>query len=100
MTDREDNIYKSILEILIRELNPHNVIMFGSRAKETANPSSDFDFAIDCDSKLNGLKRKVLDAIDKISGLYTVDIIYLDEVDEGFKDIILKTGKVVYARRN
>ena len=99
MNDRQEQIFNSVLKIVKDHLNPSHVILFGSRAKGKAQTSSsDFDFAIQGTKADHAVKRKVTDAIEKICGLYKVDIVYFDEVDEDFKNIILKTGKVIYER--
>lgn len=98
MNQRENQIYGDVLEILRKELKPSKIILFGSRSKEKVRASSDFDFAIECDPVYNEAKMNIKNQIEEISGLYNIDIIYLDEVDNHFKEIILKTGKVVYER--
>lgn len=40
------------------------------------------------------------DEIENAAGLHGVDVVYLQEVDNDFKNIILKTGRVIYERRN
>lgn len=45
-------------------------------------------------------QREILEAIEEFSGLYKVDVIYLGHVDPEFRGIILKTGKVIYEKRN
>ena len=96
MDNRQNEIMQRVIDILKGVLNPSRIIIFGSRAKENNRVHSDFDFALDCPKPSLSVERQISDAIEKISGLYKVDIIYLDSVDEEFKEIILKTGKVVY----
>jgi len=36
--------------------------------------------------------------LDAIAGLYSIDIVFLPEIDAGFKAIILDTGKIVYEK--
>lgn len=100
ITPREHEIMTGVIDILKKELSPQKIILFGSRAKGTNQIYSDFDFAVDSSrpdmKKSDHLEQK----IEKIAGLYSVDIVYLDEVKQGFKDIVLSTGKVVYECRN
>ncbi len=98
MTAREKQISNSILNILKEKLNPARVILFGSRAKGMAANSSDFDFAVDCGTVGDETKRTVKEAIEAVSGLYKVDVVYLRDLEEDFRTIILKTGKVVYEK--
>ena len=98
MTAREKQILNSALNILKESLNPSRVILFGSRGKDIAGISSDFDFAVDCDGVNLEMKREIKESIEAISGLYKVDVVYLNEIEKDFKDIILKSGKVIYER--
>lgn len=96
MDNRQNEIVQEVIGILKRLLNPSKIIIFGSRAKENNERHSDFDFALNCSRPSLSIERKVNEEIEKISGLYKVDIVYLDSVDKEFKEIILKTGKEVY----
>ncbi|MDI6758174.1 MAG: nucleotidyltransferase domain-containing protein [Candidatus Omnitrophota bacterium] len=87
------------MNILRELLKPPCIILFGSRIKGDNSEHSDFDFALDCPKPSLEMERKVNEAIEKISGLYKVDIVYLSSVDREFKGIILKTGKVIYGKR-
>jgi len=42
--------------------------------------------------------RELREKLEEISGLYKVDIVFLESVDKEFKDIILKRGKILYER--
>jgi len=95
---REKEIQDSAVEIIEKHLNPDRIILFGSRAKGKYNKGSDFDFAVDNESPGIRTERKIMEEIDEIAGLYKVDIVYLGTVDEAFKNLVLKTGKVVYER--
>lgn len=97
MTKRENEIQNEVCKILIDSFHPKQIILFGSRAKGRSSTGSDFDFAIETETKPR--KEKLTFAkeeIEKISGLYKVDIVFLTEVDDDFKQIILETGKVIY----
>ncbi|MGH2576057.1 MAG: nucleotidyltransferase family protein, partial [Ignavibacteria bacterium] len=72
------------------------VILFGSRVKGKSKINSDFDLAVELKKPDSRTERIINDKLEDISGLYTIDIIYLDSVEKEFKDIVLKTGKVVY----
>jgi predicted nucleotidyltransferase len=98
MTNREQKIFKSVVDILKKRLDPKRVILFGSRAKNSNNASSDFDFAVECNDPTAAEQRKIKEAIEGISGLYNVDVVYWNHLDEKFQQIVLKTGKVIYER--
>jgi predicted nucleotidyltransferase len=101
MKTREKEIVSQIEQILVSYLNPSRIILFGSRAKEiNSNKHADFDFAVDCPKPKIAVQRQINDEIEKISGLYKVDIVYLNSVEKEFQKIVLKTGKVIYERRD
>lgn len=99
MNKREIDITQKVVDILKGFLNPPRIIIFGSRAKGNNQKHSDFDFAIESSKPSLTIERKIREEIEKISGLYKIDIIYLDSVDKDFREIVLKTGKVIYERR-
>lgn len=96
MNEREQEIFDKSVDLLVRELNPTRIYLFGSRGKGEARQGSDFDFAIDCPPPERRKTRMVKDILEAIAGLYSVDIVFLPEVDPDFKKIILDTGKIVY----
>src|SRR5262245_60607953 len=98
MTAREAEILNTALEILKRELNPGRVVLFGSRAEGRHRPASDFDLAVDVPRPAEGLGYRIRDKVNDASGLYSVDIVYLPNIDADFRTLILNTGKVVYER--
>lgn len=98
---REQEILERVTEILVRHLTPERIFLFGSRAKATGSRYSDFDLAVDQEGRPEpGIEREILEEVDRVAGLYHVDIVYLNSVDEAFKDVILKTGKIIYERRS
>lgn len=96
MNSRQNEIIQAVIDIFKKSLKPSKIILFGSRAKKNNRKHSDFDFALDCDRPTLSIERKINEKIEKISGLYKVDIIYLGSVDKEFKKIVLKTGKIIY----
>ncbi len=97
---REEEIINNVVDVLKRHLDPQKVILFGSRAKKKKNlESSDFDFAVDSKKVDIRTYRKIKEEIEKFSGLYKIDIVFLPDVDEDFKDIVYETGKTVYEKR-
>jgi len=100
ISQREREILETIVEILKKYLNPGRIILFGSRGKGRFYKNSDFDLAVDKEKPDIRIERMILEAIDKVAGLYEADIVYLGSVDKAFKDIILESGKVIYERGN
>ncbi|RLD17461.1 MAG: nucleotidyltransferase domain-containing protein [Caldiserica bacterium] len=96
--EKEKRILSDIVEILKKYLNPEKIILFGSRAENRNSSGSDFDIAISGKRPDMEVERKIRDEIEKIIGLYKFDIVFIDSVEEKFKEIILKTGRIIYER--
>jgi predicted nucleotidyltransferase len=94
----KDKRLNNIVDILVDELHPEKLILFGSRGKGKAEFNSDYDIAIDSGKIDLSEKRILKEKIDKIIGLHKIDLVFLMEVDSGFKNIIQKTGKIIYER--
>ena len=41
-----NELLKEMTDIIVREVNPHKIILFGSHARGTARPDSDLDFLV------------------------------------------------------
>lgn len=99
MTIRETEILNKVREIILANIDVNRIILFGSRAKNKNRTGSDFDFAVDTSRKYNEKSiQELKDQVEKIAGLYKVDIVFLEEVDKEFKEIIFETGKVIYEK--
>ncbi|MBI4126493.1 MAG: nucleotidyltransferase domain-containing protein [Deltaproteobacteria bacterium] len=98
-TAREQEILEKALRLLIKELTPKRVYLFGSRAKNKALTNSDFDFALDCEPPDMATRRVMKEKLEDIAGLYTVDVVFLSEVEPGFRDLVVQTGKVLYEQK-
>lgn len=89
---------KKITDILIEEYHPKRIILFGSRGKDTYTPSSDYDIAIDTNKSDLRQKRIIKERIERVIGLNKIDLVFLREVESGFREIIYKSGKIIYER--
>lgn len=98
LSQRENEILQTAAAILKKYLNPGKIVLFGSRGKGNFHKNSDFDLALDKDRPDIRIERKISEEMDEVAGLYKVDIVYLNDVDEEFREIILKTGKAIYER--
>ncbi|MCD6311455.1 MAG: nucleotidyltransferase domain-containing protein [Elusimicrobia bacterium] len=96
----EHQVLNKAIDVLVGELNPKKILLFGSRAKETNSKNADFDLALDMKRPDITKEREVEEKIDEIAGLYSVDVVYLGSVEDDFRKIIMKTGKVIYERGN
>ncbi|HDQ26054.1 MAG TPA: nucleotidyltransferase domain-containing protein [bacterium] len=96
-TKREREILESVTEVLKNELNPQCIYLFGSRVKGTSGRYSDFDIWVDCMEPGFEVKKGLLEKIEKISGLYTVDVVFNNN-DTEFNNIVKQTGVKVYEK--
>jgi uncharacterized protein len=95
---REEEVLGKVVSLLKETLDPKLVLLFGSRAGKNYSPGSDFDIALD-GKKINIRQlRELKEKIEKFSGLYNVDIVFLESVDRDFREIIIKKGKILYER--
>lgn len=91
-----EDYLKNIVEETVK-YNPKKIILFGSRARGDAKPNSDIDIALEIDLDFRQ-KRKLKERLEEISGLYTVDLVFLDQINPEFRQKILSEGKVVYEK--
>jgi len=98
MTQREKEVLEKAIDILKENLDPSKIIMFGSRAKSKPKKNADFDLAVDTVKPDIRTRRIISEKIDDETGLFSFDIVYLNSVDKKFKDLVWKTGKIVYER--
>lgn len=98
MTEREKEVLNNTVKIIKENLNPLKIFIFGSRAKGKSKINSDFDIAIDMKRPDIRTQRIVKEKIDDAAGLYSIDLIYLNSVEKNFRDLVLKTGLVVYEK--
>lgn len=98
MIRTEKEILPLIIKILIHFLEPEKIILFGSRGKGTNDRFADFDIAISGSKPESQVLIKIKEELEEKLGLFSFDLKFLDSVDREFKDIILKTGKVIYEK--
>ncbi|MCL4512548.1 MAG: nucleotidyltransferase domain-containing protein [Candidatus Eremiobacteraeota bacterium] len=88
---------KGILSLLADETAAKKIILFGSRASGSASSGSDIDLGVEGGKPLSFReKRKLKEALEERSGLYSVDLVFLEEASKEFQEIIHKTGVVLY----
>ena len=88
------------VEKIVNELKKSDVrkvLLFGSRARGDYLKNSDIDLAIDGDFT-SRQKRKIKEMIDELSGLYSVDIVFFDEILPEFRQKIEREGVVLYEK--
>lgn len=98
MNDREMEILKNIIQVISTNLKPERIYLFGSRAEGNYSKGSDFDIAVDSEKPTKEVRRKINEELEENSGLYSIDVLYLSNIEDAFKEIILSTGKVIYEK--
>jgi len=68
------------------------IYLFGSRARGDNLKNSDIDIAIKANLTFRQ-KRKLKEKIDEIAGIYSVDLVFLDEASEDLKEKIFSEGR-------
>ncbi len=94
----EKAVIDEVVRIVRDWLEPDRIFLFGSRAKGLSDKYSDFDIAIEGANMDIRTERKIKELLDDKLRAYIVEIINLDRVDPDFKEIILKTGRIIYER--
>ncbi len=74
---------------------PVQIFLYGSRARNTARKTSDVDIALLSKDKLpEGFITNLREIIEESTIPYQVDIIDLNQVDDNFRQKILKEAKL------
>ncbi|MDQ7032949.1 MAG: nucleotidyltransferase domain-containing protein [Desulfonauticus sp.] len=87
---------KNIVDFL-KTFKPDKIVLFGSRAKGYCRKNSDIDMAVDIKLTFRE-KRKISERIEDLAGIYSVDLIFLPDIDDNFKTQILREGKILYEK--
>jgi predicted nucleotidyltransferase len=92
----EEEIHKTILEILRRYIHsvPLKIYLFGSRATGSATPRSDYDIALDAGRPVNWSTMAQIRADLEDSNIpVRVDVVDLETCTETFKSVALQGAK-------
>lgn len=95
---REREILEKVVDVLRETLSPRRILLFGSRAGKRHSPGADFDFAVDHPQPRFREARRILERVNECAGLHKVDLVYLPDVDEDFRAMILETGRTLYEK--
>ena len=93
----KEEIVKELLGVIHRYLprGEFKVVLFGSWAKDTAEPTSDIDIGILGPKAVDGLLLlRLKEEIKGIPTLRRIDVVDLNEADEGFRKEVLSYAKV------
>ncbi|MCF0147558.1 MAG: nucleotidyltransferase domain-containing protein [Clostridium sp.] len=89
----EEKIYKNLISYFNNNKYIQKVVLFGSRAKGDYRYNSDIDLGILCDKKYKGT---IAEELDEIVGIYSVDLVFLDSMNDEIKQQIEKYGMEIY----
>ena len=90
---------QEILDYLVRKLDPERILLFGSRAKGKSRLGSDFDLVVVGKTPSDfRTGRKLKEELDRVAGIYSVDLLFWEKVSPEFKEIIRQTGQIVYEK--
>ncbi|WP_456455530.1 nucleotidyltransferase family protein [Thermovibrio sp.] len=89
---------EEILKVIIDRAKPKEVILFGSRAKGSFSHCSDIDLAIKGALLSFREKRKLKEEVDEKAGIFSVDILFYEELSQEMKETIDGEGVVLWKR--
>lgn len=90
---------QEVVDEAVTRLDPQRVVLFGSRARGDHEARSDYDLAIEAPGATEGeWARFVLDAREGFGALLHLDLVRLDEADEGLRRRVDDEGLLLYVR--
>ena len=89
----EEKIYKNLISYFNNNKYIQKVVLFGSRLKGNYKYNSDIDLCILCDKKYKGT---IAEELDEIVWIYSVDLVFLDSMNDEIKTQIEKYGIEIY----
>lgn len=96
------NLNQELMHFIIEHakvaLSPNAIILFGSRARGDARETSDYDIAFDFNLDLhhNDWGKFCVEMQSDAPTLLPMDLVNMNEIDDVFRDKILREGIVVY----
>jgi uncharacterized protein len=93
----KDKIIKEAVQIVKKDLSDdYKVFLFGSWAKGNALETSDIDIGILGKKKVKwSLMARILEKIESIPTLRSIDVVDLNSVDKNFKNNVMKHAKIL-----
>lgn len=85
-----------IRQIVVENLHPERVWLFGSRAEDNNRKQSDYDLAFEGGNPTFRKIRKVKEQISDLIGIYSCDLVNLEKINDDFKKLIQEKGKIIY----
>lgn len=95
-TRNTEELLREIVDVVVSRVHPTRIILFGSRASGRAKTYADFDLAVEGAVMDARVERLLKEALDETAGIFTVDLVNLDKMEPEFREIVVRTGRVVY----
>ncbi len=90
---------QNLIQRIIQEVNPEEIILFGSRARGDHRVTSDFDIAVKGSSISTQAWTKLLVSLDdEPITLYQVDLLHFEAMNDDYKDSVTSEGITLYAK--
>jgi predicted nucleotidyltransferase len=90
-----EKVYKRLLDFFSNEYSINKVILFGSRSTNRATKESDIDLCIDY---IGNSKGELVEIIEEKAGLYSCDIVFLNDLNNEIHEQINRDGIVIYEK--
>ena len=86
---------KNLIQLTITSISPDQLILFGSRARDTHRKNSDFDIAVKgtIDPKEWACLKTRLD--DEAISLHLVDLVLFESLGDDYKNNVATEGKLI-----
>ena len=92
---------KNLIDRIVIQLDPDEIVLFGSRARGDHRLTSDFDIAVKATPlRMPAWTRLQGDLQDEPITLYQVDLVDYNELSDEYKKRISREGKLLYARQS
>lgn len=95
------NSIQNLVHRIAVQLDPDEIVLFGSRARGDHRETSDFDIAVRFRSAPTSVwARLLVDLQEEPITLYRVDLVDFSSLSDEFKKRILLEGKKIYVRES
>jgi predicted nucleotidyltransferase len=91
-----DEIINAVCKIILGEIKPERILLFGSQANGTATDRADIDIGIIAESVPPKQWFHILEKVEGLSTLRKIDLVNLNNVNSDFRALAIKEGKVLY----
>lgn len=87
---------KNLVKYVVEQVQPNQVILFGSRARGDNRENSDFDIVVTGSIEPEKWTQLMVDLEEKKFSLYPVDLVQLKNLGHDYEKNIRSEGKIIY----